>query len=78
MRENENFREMMAEIKLEFGDIKMLDVPQVAKLLNCDRRTVKLLIEKRKLPAVDISTGVNKIYRIPVDSLARFITKKEK
>lgn len=78
MRENENFREMMAEIKLEFGDIKMLDVPQVAKLLNCDRRTVKLLIEKRKLPAVDISTGVNKIYRIPVDSLARFITKKER
>lgn len=78
MRENENFREMMAEIKFEFGDIKMLDVPQVAKLLNCDRRTVKLLIEKRKLPAVDISTGVNKIYRIPVDSLARFITKKER
>lgn len=78
MRENENFREMMADIKLEFGDIKMLDVAQTAKMLNCDRRTVKLLIEKKKLPAVDISTGVNKIYRIPATSLARFITKKEK
>ena len=79
MRENENFRETLADIRATFGnEVKMLKVPQVAAYLNCDRRSVKHQIEKRKLDAVDIGNGVNKEYRVSVESLARFITKKEK
>lgn len=77
MREKQDYREVLADIKLDFGDIKMLTVKQAAKLLQCDTRTIKVLIESRKLTAVDIATtGVNKQYRIPAASLARFITKE--
>ena len=77
MRENQEYREVLADIKLVFGDRKMLTVNQAAELLHCDPRTIKVLIESRKLTAVDIgTTGVNKQYRIPATSLARFITKE--
>lgn len=77
MREKQDYREVLADIKLDFGDIKMLTVNQAAELLQCDPRTIKALIESRKLTAVDIgTTGVNKQYRIPAASLARFITKE--
>ena len=78
MREKQDYREVLADIKLDFGDIKMLTVNQAAELLQCDPRTIKALIESRKLTAVDIATtGVNKVYRIPAASLARFITKED-
>jgi excisionase family DNA binding protein len=77
MREKQEYRDILAEIKIDFGDIKMLTVQQAAELLQCDRRTIVALIESRKLTAVDIATtGVNKQYRIPAASLARFITKE--
>lgn len=77
MREMQDYREVLADIKLDFGDIKMLTVNQAATLLQCDPRKIKALIKSRKLTAVDIgTTGVNKQYRIPAASLARFITKE--
>ena len=78
MREKQDYREVLADIKLDFGNIKMLTVNQAAEFLQCDPRTIKDLIEEsRKLTAVDIATtGVNKQYRIPAASLARFITKE--
>jgi excisionase family DNA binding protein len=77
MREKQEYRDILAEIKIDFGDIKMLTVQQAAELLQCDRRTIVALIESRKLTAVDISTtGTTKIWRIPAASLARFITKE--
>ena len=77
MREKQDYREVLSDIKLDFGDIKMLTVKQAAKLLQCDTRTITSHIESRKLSAVDISTtGRNKQYRIPAASLARFITNE--
>lgn len=80
MRENEHFRETLADIRTTFGaDVKMLTVQQVGDYLNCDRRTVSALIRKCKLPATDINPyGKNNTFRVPVEALARFITKKEK
>jgi excisionase family DNA binding protein len=80
MRENEHFRETLADIRLTFGEeVKMLTVQQVGDYLNCDRRTVSALIRKCKLSATDINPyGKNSTFRVPVEALARFITKKEK
>lgn len=80
MRENEHFRDTLADIRATFGvDVKMLNVQQVSEYLNCGRRTVSALIRKCKLPATDINPyGKNSTYRVPVEGLARFITKKEK
>lgn len=80
MRENEHFRETLADIRTTFGaDVKMLTVAQVASYLNCDRRSVANLIKKRKLAAADINPyGSYGVYRVQTEELARFITKKER
>jgi excisionase family DNA binding protein len=78
MREAEGYREVLLAIREAYGmEIQALTVPQVATCLNCDGRTVKMLIEKKKLHAVDLSLGKkNHRYRIPLDALARYLTKK--
>ena len=78
MREAEGYREVLLAIREAYGmEIQALTVPQVATCLNCDRRTVNILIEKKKLHAVDLSWGKkNHRYRIPVYALARYLTKK--
>jgi excisionase family DNA binding protein len=78
MREAEGYREVLLAIREAYGmEIQALTVQQVATCLNCDERTVKMLIVKKKLHAVDISFGKkNHRYRIPVDALARYLTKK--
>lgn len=80
MRENEQFRETLGDIRATFGEgVKMLTVQQVGNYLSCDRRTVAALIRKNKLVGVNINPiGKNSTYRVPVEALARFITKKEK
>lgn len=80
MRENEQFRETPGDIRATFGEeVKMLTVQQVGNYLSCDRRTVALLIRNNKLVGVNINPiGKNSTYRVPVEALARFITKKEK
>lgn len=75
MRENQGFRETIADIKQTFN-AGMLTVNQVATYLNCDVRTVKRLIDTRALSALNLSTKKNKQYRVPCEALARFITKE--
>ena len=77
MREPEGFRETIGDIREFFGmEVQMLTVGQVAKYLSCDHRTVKRLIEKKRLQAANIGSGKYEIYRIPIKALARFMTKK--
>ena len=78
MREAEGYREVLLAIREAYGmEIQALTVPQAATCLNCDERTIKMLIAKKKLYAVDISLGKkNHRYRSPVDALARYLTKK--
>lgn len=73
-REKIDYRANIANIKEMFPDVGALTIDQVAKWLSVDRRTVKLLIQRRfnPLPAVDIGIGKNKVYRVSVEALARF------
>lgn len=75
-REKTDYRANIANIKEMFPDVGALTVDQAAKWLSVDRRTVKSLIQRRcnPLPAVDIGVGKNKVYRVPVEALARFIS----
>ena len=75
MREKQGYREVIADIKSTFN-VGMLSIQQTAKYLNCDAKTVRRLIEGKKLPAIDLSVKKNKLYRVPVETLARFITKE--
>lgn len=79
MREVEGYREVLLAIREAYGiEIQALTVAQVATCLNCDRRIVNMLIAKKKLHAIDISFGKkNHSYRIPVDALARYLTKNK-
>ena len=78
MRESEGYRETIGSIREAYGmEIQALTLAQAAKCLNCDRRTVTVLIAKKKLHAVDLSIGKkNHNYHIPIDALARYLTKK--
>ena len=75
-REKTDYRANIANIKEMFPDVGALTVDQAAKWLSVDRRTIKSLIQRRynPLPAVDIGVGKNKIYRVSVEALARFIS----
>lgn len=75
MRENRGYREVMADIRSTFN-VGMLNIQQTAQYLNCDAKTVRRLIEGKKLPAIDLSVKQNKLYRVPAETLARFITKE--
>ena len=73
-RERMDYRTNITNIKEMFPDVGALTVEQVAKWLSVDRRTVKLLIQRRNNPlaAIDIGVGKNKVYRISIEALARF------
>ena len=73
-REKADYRANIVNIKEMFPDVGALTVEQVAKWLSVDKRTVKSLIERCRnpLPAVDIGSGKNKVYRVSVEALARF------
>lgn len=75
-REKQDYRANIMNIREVYPDVGALTVLQAAKWLNCDRRTVVSLIERRRdaLPAVNVGTGKNKNYRISVEALARFIS----
>ena len=75
MRENRGYREVMSDIRSTFN-VGMLNIQQTAQYLNCDAKTVRRLIEGKKLPAIDLSIKKNKLYRVPIETLARFITKE--
>lgn len=73
-REKTDYRANIANIKEIFPDVGALTVAQTAKWLSVDPRTVKSLIQRRcnPLTAIDIGTGKNKVYRVPIEALARF------
>lgn len=75
-REKTDYRANIANLREVFPNVGALTVEQAAKWLSVDRRTVKALIQRRSnpLPAIDIGAGKNKIYRVPVEALARFVS----
>lgn len=75
-KEKTDYRANIANIKGMFPNVGALTVEQVAKWLSVDRRTVKLLIQRRynSLPAIDIGVGKNKVYGVSVEALARFVS----
>lgn len=75
-KEKTDYRANIANIKEMFPNVGALTVEQVAKWMSVDRRTVKLLIQRRynSLPAIDIGVGKNKVYRVSVEALARFVS----
>lgn len=75
MREKTGFRENMEAISRVLPNKEMLTTSEVATFLNCDKRTVRNLIESNKLPAVDIGVGAYVIYRVATRDLANFCTK---
>lgn len=73
-RERIDYRANIASIREKFPGMGMLTVPQAAEWLQVDNRTVKALIERKRdpLPAVDIGSGKQRVYRVSVEALARF------
>ena len=75
-REKLDYRANIANIKEAYPGVGALTVPQVAEWLGVDKRTVKVLIERRRepLPAVDVGSGKLKVYRVSIEALARFVS----
>lgn len=76
-REKKDYRANIASIREMFPDVGMLTVPQVARWMSVDRRTVTAMIERRRDPlvAVDVGSGrKNKVYRVSIEALARFVS----
>lgn len=71
MREKEGYRDNIAALNEAFPGQRWLTVNDVASYLGIDKRTVKGLITKKKLPATDVGCGKNKIYRINKLELAK-------
>lgn len=71
MREKQGYRENLEIIGEAFPGKHMLTVEEVSDYLGCDRKTITRLIEKGKLVAIDIGSGKNSHYRVPVRELAR-------
>ena len=71
-REKLDFRANIARINELYPNSGTLTVTEVAGFLKCDRHSVTELIKKRKLTAVNSSSGgKNAIWRISVEALAR-------
>lgn len=73
MREKEGYREQIERLAEIYPNKVVLSVPETAKVLGVDVRTVVALIQNRKLNATNISAGKkNKRFVIPITSIARF------
>jgi len=60
---------------MENMEKKFYTVLECAEYLNCSDKTIRLLIEKKKLQAYDIGAGERKVYRIPASELELFLKK---
>ncbi len=81
MREKEYFREQLALINDIAPGKLTFTVPEVAKLLGVDVRTVRALIERKNnpLPAQNVGRGSKyKTYLIPKTALASFTAGERK
>lgn len=74
--EKQGYREQLEVLLKMFPNRTALNVQEVAKVMNCNERTVKAAIERRKdpLPARNIaqSSAQRKRYLIPITALARW------
>lgn len=70
-REIEGYRERLAELNELFPHQTWLSQSDVARYLGVDRRTVRRLIDNKKVTAYDVGVGDYKIYRIDKHELAR-------
>jgi excisionase family DNA binding protein len=76
-REKLNYRANIANIRDAFPGVGALSVAQAAQWLGVDKRTIVAMIERRvnPLPAANVSLGKkNKVYRVSVEALARFVS----
>lgn len=72
MREKEGYREQIERLAEIYPGKVALTVVEAASVLGIDKRTVLLLIQRKKLAATDISKGQkNKRYIIPITAIAR-------
>lgn len=72
MREKVGFREQLERLAEIYPDKVTISVPEAARVLGIDKRTVVALIQKKILPAMNISSGgKNKRYIIPITAIAR-------
>jgi excisionase family DNA binding protein len=59
--------------KMKIEEMELYTVDECAELLKCSGKTIRRLLEKKKLQAFDIGAGERKIYRIPAEELERFL-----
>ena len=72
MREKEGYREQIERLAEIYPGKVALTVVEAASVLGIDKRTVLLLIQRKKLASTDISKGQkNKRYIIPITAIAR-------
>lgn len=72
MRDKQGYREQIERLAEIYPNKITLSLTETASALGIDRRTVLVLIEKKKLAATDISNGSkNKRYIIPITAIAR-------
>lgn len=77
MRECVGYREQIEALALVYPGKVSLTISETAKALGIDRRTVKALIERKKLYAIDISMGDKYTrYLIPITAIAKILTKE--
>lgn len=73
VREKLDYRANLSRLCEMFPGDGMLTVSECAKWLKCDRQKVTALIERDKLPAVNVGSGRKYAsWRVSVESLARF------
>ena len=72
MREKDLYRENLMMLREAFPHRNTLTVNEVADWLSVTRRTVEYLIEKNRLPAINVGKGKYNIYRVTLEALARF------
>ena len=73
MRDKQGYREQFERLAEIYPGKITLSLTEAASALGIDKRTVMVMIDKKKLPATDISTGKkNKRYIIPITAIARF------
>ena len=73
-----NYRTAIQQIREKYPSVESLTVNEVAAYLNCDVRKVRRLIKTNKLYAVDTGVGVYHIYRIPINALAKMMSRTQK
>lgn len=77
-REIEGYRDYIAELNEAYPNQRSLNIGEVATFLGVDRRTVRRLIDKRRLAAYDIGVGAYKVFRIDKADLAKYLGGKKR